>query len=88
MNREQTPAVAYVKSINPDYCTISEAAESLDVSVSTLRNWMRDPHHPTEAPSLKAQFGRMTIYVYTPEDIDALRDWMASRRGVTKRDDQ
>lgn len=86
MKRQDTPAVSYVKSIDPDYCTIGEVAEILDVSTATLRNWMKDPDHPTAAPSLQGHLGKMKIYIYTPEDVQALRDWRAARSGVTKRE--
>lgn len=88
MKREDTPAVSYVKAINPDYATIGEVAEILDVSTATLRNWMKDPDHPTQAPSLQGQLGKMKIYIYTPEDVQALKDWRSARNTVRKREQE
>ena len=81
-----SPVTEYVRSLDGDYKTTQEVADELGVSAQLIRKWSRNPR-PTQAPSFIAPFGKIKINLYTPEDIQSLRDYMSNRKQVFRRDD-
>jgi len=66
------PATRFVRSLPGDYFLLREAAEAVGTSQFILRKMIQDG--PSDcAPSKYAQFGKTKIYLYTREDIEAIR---------------
>lgn len=67
------PVIAYVRNLG-DYFTSSEVAEQLDVSPGWVRKAARERW--TQAPSWVAPYGRNHVYLFTSEDVEALRSYL------------
>ena len=67
----------YVHSLGEGFMTISEVAEKLGKHETTVRRVSDEGR--TQAPSFTAPFGRWDIRVYTPEDLEALREYFQVR---------
>lgn len=67
----------YVHSLGEGFMTISEVAEQLGRPESTVRRV--SDSGVTQAPSFVAPFGRWDIRVYTPDDLEALREHFGLR---------
>jgi hypothetical protein len=79
------PATRFVRSLDGEYYMLREAAAKLGVSDRTLRNLLQgkvggDPN--AFGPSYKVNFGKITIYLYTKEDIEKIRKHLEERRQV------
>lgn len=72
-----SPVIRYVRSLGEDYLTSGEVAEQLGVSPSYIRK-LEDV---TNTPSYSAPFGKFRIRIYTPEDVQALREEIHKRMG-------
>ena len=55
------------------YYRLTEVAEILGLSVRTLRRLIPKGH--TKAPSKQITVGGMKMYLYTPEDVQEIRDY-------------
>jgi hypothetical protein len=79
-----TPVHRFVDEINRstgiNYRTTAEVAETLGVSTQWIRKVQR--LHLLGVPSRAVQFGRMQIYLYTPEDVEKIRTYLADRQEV------
>ena len=53
------------------YYKLTEVAEKLSCSVSTLRRLVDSPD--LKAPSYETKTGQMKLYLYTEEDVEELR---------------
>lgn len=76
------PTTRFVRSLDGDYFMLREAAEMLGVHHRTLRNLIRDYPEQELGPSYVAYMGKVKIYLYTREDIEAIRQHMADRKTV------
>lgn len=74
-----SPVTAYVRSLG-DYKTVQEVADILGIAPQTVRKYAAN--RVTQAPSFYAPFGKTKVYLYTKEDIQALRDYLQARRAV------
>ena len=79
-----SPVVDYVRSLG-DYYTASEVAEQVDMSVQWVRKAAKKRW--TQAPSYVAPFGDTHVNLYTPEDVEALKEYIAVNHKVYKRDE-
>jgi hypothetical protein len=82
-----SPVIEYVRSLGEDFLTGGEVASILDCSSSYIRkisNGKEGPH----VPSYKARFGKHTIRIYTPEDVELIREYIESRFKLEKNDGQ
>jgi hypothetical protein len=79
-----SPVVDYVRSLGP-YLTTHEVAEKIGMSTQ----WVRKAAEKrwTQAPSYVAPFGSTHVYLYTEDDVKALRDYLKNERKVIKRSD-
>lgn len=59
-----------VEAMSPPRYTVSQAAVLVGKSVDTLKRWRRNDVH---RPSDRRQFGSLSVDLYTPEDIVAMR---------------
>jgi hypothetical protein len=67
-------------STGVDYKTTVEVAETLGVSTQWVRKIQQQ--HLLNVPSKTAWFGRRTVYLYTPQDVSVLRDYLARRQQI------
>lgn len=76
-----SPVTAYVRSLpGGPYFTALEVAQQLGCSVQAIRKYAKNK--VTQAPSYEAPFGKLVIYLYTKEDVQALKDYIGNRRQV------
>jgi hypothetical protein len=68
--------IRWVRSYDEDYLTRTEAAESLDITLSQL-TWIHR-NHPDAGlgPSHKARYQGIEVLLYSPERIEGIRDWL------------
>jgi hypothetical protein len=62
------------------YRTTAEVAETLGVSTQWVRKVQRQS--VLDVPSMATQLGQIYIYLYTPEDVDKIRRYLAERQSV------
>jgi len=79
MTRVDSPT-KFVRSLDGTYYMVSELSEMLGIAQSTLRKRMHDPDTPEWQPSFTAALGKMTIYLYTPDDVKRIRGLMKAVR--------
>lgn len=75
------PSTRFVRSLDGDYFMLREAAEVLGVSQRKLRDFIKSNPEGL-GPSFATMFGKIKIYLYTKEDIDAIRKHLKSQRRV------
>ena len=79
-----TPVHRFVQQLRDkdgvNYKTTAEVASELGVS----NNWIRKVQRARMfgVPSKITQFGQIRIYLYTPEDVDKVRRYLADRQTV------
>lgn len=76
--RRLSPAKAFVAALGVDGKTMNEVAAELGISRTYMLKLLHEP--ALKAPSLVAKFGTRKIYVYTPDDRQELRDYIARER--------
>lgn len=79
-----SPVIEYVRALG-DYKVASEVAEELGVSPAFVRKLAKI--RATQAPSKVAPFGDTHVFLYTEEDVEALRKYIDSKRVVYDYDD-
>ena len=79
----ESPAMAYVRSLGTNAKVASEVAEELGVSTNLVRKWVKDPE--INAPTYEVPYGKNRIYLFTPEDVDELREHLAAQRSPVVR---
>jgi hypothetical protein len=77
------PSKAFVRSLGMDALVASEVAEELNVSPIHIRRLI--DHPDLDAPSYVVPYGKNHIYLYTPEDVEELRKFIAKQRGPQPR---
>jgi excisionase family DNA binding protein len=80
-DKKLSPAERHVRSLGGDFLMVSEVADVLNVSVSTVRKLITN--EDLDAPSFFVKFGEKTqIYLYTQKDVEELRDYLDNYRRV------
>lgn len=78
-----SPITAYVRNLPQTYYLLNEVALMLGVHDRTLRVLNGDPEtFRTLGPTSVVRFGKVTVYLYTPEDVEKLKKHFANRRKV------
>lgn len=80
-----SPADRLVSNLDGTFYKLTEAAELLDVSPTTLRRLMRKPNTGLKAPSYQITQGSMKVYLYSVDDLNELRVYFAPGRVPSKR---
>lgn len=71
---EPIPQGASIRHLVPDgWFLVSDAAKQVGKSKDTLVRW-RKGVEPTFTPSGYMTVGKLTIYLYSPKDIEELRE--------------
>lgn len=81
---DRSPVIDYIRSLG-DYRSTGEVAEILGRSSAWVRK--AAAKRWTQAPSYVASFGNTHVFLYTEEDIQALRDYIKQNQAVYKRDE-
>lgn len=80
-----SPVQDYVRNLGEDYKTTQEVADALGISANYVRKLAKDDRF--KAPSYVAPFGNKKVYLYTPEDVKELREYLKGQHKVYKRAD-
>lgn len=80
-----SPADRLVSNLEGTFYKLTEAAEILEVSPTTLRRLMRRPDTGLKAPSYQITQGNMKVYLYSQDDINELRVYFAPGRVPSRR---
>lgn len=80
----EAPAKAYIRSLGIDGLLASEVADEVGCSVQLIRKLQKDSAF--KAPSLVTPYGKNKIYIYTPEDVEEIRQYWHSQRQVHVRE--
>lgn len=81
IDRSISPVTHYVRSLpGGPYFTANEVAEQVGCSVQAIRKYAKN--EVTQAPSFEAPFGKLTIHLYTEEDVQALKKYISDRQQV------
>lgn len=80
-----SPADRLVSNLDGTYYKLTEAAEILEVSPTTLRRLMRKANTGLKAPSYQITQGNMKVYLYSQDDLTELRLYFAPGRVPSKR---
>jgi hypothetical protein len=79
-----TPVHRFVAQIQDNtgiaYLTTREVAETLGVSTQWIRKIQRGTL--LDVPSMAVQFGQMQVYLYSPADVDKIRNYLNDRQKV------
>lgn len=78
-----SPADRLVSELDGEYYKLSEAADLIGVSASTLRRLLKSDK--VKAPTYQIKRGEMTVYVYTPDDIAEIKQYYADSKIPSKR---
>jgi predicted transcriptional regulator len=78
------PSDALISSLDGTYYKLSEAVILTGKSASTLRRLMKK--NLVKAPSGMVRQGKNTYYLYTPEDIQEIRDYYTEETQVVIRE--
>lgn len=83
-----SPVTVYVRSLpGGPFKTAQEVADEVGVSVQAVRKYAKLPKSVLRAPSHKAPFGRLQIYLYDEKDIQEIKDYLSDRRVVVQTTD-
>lgn len=74
------PITRFVRSFGPGHYMVKEAANLVGVSHWTLRKYIQDNKEGWQ-PSKFANFGNVTMYIYTEEDVARMREIRTSKIG-------
>lgn len=81
--RGVSPADRLISSLDGTYYKTSEAAELVEISEITLRRLIHK--NRVKAPTHLVRQGKAYYYLFTPEDIEELRDYYGHRGTVERR---
>jgi hypothetical protein len=80
-----TPVHRFVQQLRDKdgigYLTTDEVAEKVGVSTQWVRKIQRTGLL-AGVPSMVTQFGKITVYLYTPDDVDKIRRYLVERQAV------
>jgi hypothetical protein len=74
-----SPVIDYARSLGP-YFVASEVAEQIGMSAGWVRKASRNRW--TQAPSYVAPYGDTHLFLYTKEDVKALKEYLKKERVV------
>jgi hypothetical protein len=74
----ESPVIAYVRSLGMDALVASQVAVEVGCSVEMVRKLQKNPD--LKAPSFEVPYGRNKIYLYTPEDVEEIRQHLLEQR--------
>src|SRR3954468_19899684 len=77
-----SPAQRIIDSLEGEFYTMRQTAEMCGVHIETLRRLCRTPR--VKAPKYATKAGKMVIYLFTPEDIEEVKEYFNGRDKLQK----
>lgn len=77
------PISAFVRTLDGDYYLVREVADAVGVSQHRLRKAIKY-EEPGMLPSDVVMLGKMTVYLYTIEDVKQIKETLANKRVVSR----
>jgi hypothetical protein len=74
----EAPAIAYVRSLGMNALVASQVADEVGCSVQLVRKLQKDDSF--KAPSFQVPYGKNKIFLYTPEDVEEIRQYVINQR--------
>jgi hypothetical protein len=72
-----SPANRILQELEGEYYSMRQTAEMVGVHIETLRRLCRTDR--IKAPSKATRQGKLVIYLFTPEDVEEVRDYFEGR---------
>lgn len=72
-----SPATRILNELDGEWYTMGQTAEKIGVHIETLRRLCRTDR--VKAPSNAVQQGQLVIYLFTPEDVEEVRQYFNGR---------
>lgn len=72
-----SPAQRIIESLDGDFKTMRQTAQEVGVHIETLRRLCRTDR--VKAPSKATKSGKLVIYLFTPEDVQEVKDYFSDR---------
>lgn len=72
-----SPAQRIIDSLDGEYKTMRQTAEECGVHIETLRRLCRTDR--VNAPSNATKSGKLVIYLFTPEDVEEVKNYFSGR---------
>lgn len=82
-NSRKSPATLILESLEGEFLTMRQMAERIGVHTETMRRLCKavdnDGNPKVKAPSKAVQTGDMTIYLFTPEDVEEIEEYFTKK---------
>lgn len=82
-NTRKSPATIILESLDGEYLTMRQVAEHIGVHTETMRRLCKardqEGNPKVNAPSKAVQTGDMTIYLFTPEDVQEIETYFSKK---------
>ena len=82
-NTRKSPATIILESLDGEYLTMRQVAEHIGVHTETMRRLCKardqEGNPKVNAPSKAVQTGDMTIYLFTPEDVQEIEAYFSKK---------
>jgi len=79
----KAPATRIIEALDGDYMTTRQVADYFEVNIETIRRLSKaknaDGSDRIRGPSKATKSGAMIIWLYTPSDVDEIRDYFEDR---------
>jgi hypothetical protein len=80
-----SPAQRIIDALPGKFYTMRQTAEMCGVHIETLRRLCRTDR--VTAPSKATKSGKMVIYLFTPEDVEEVKDYFNGREELAVAED-
>lgn len=82
-NSRKSPATIILESLDGEFLTMRQMAERIGVHTETMRRLCKakdsEGNFKVQAPSKAVQTGDMTIYLFTPEDVQEIEEYFTKK---------
>jgi hypothetical protein len=79
----KAPATRIIEALDGDFMTTRQVAEYFEVNIETIRRLSKavnpDGSAKINGPSKATKSGAMVIWLYTPEDVEEIRNYFEDR---------
>jgi hypothetical protein len=80
-----SPAHRIIESLDGEFYTYRQTAETCGVHIETLRRLCRTDR--VKAPSKATKTGKLVIYLFTPEDVEEVNNYFNGRTELAEAED-
>lgn len=79
----KAPATRIIEALEGDFMTTRQVAEYFEVNIETIRRLSKakfaDGKDKIKGPSKATKSGSMVIWLYTPDDVEEIRNYFEDR---------